>query len=208
MKNVFDNIKDKTVYINLILAGILVVLHSWQFVKSGHDVRALVNLIMIVIFLVGTFIFGYKGLSYFLAIYSFIWLPFEEFDSLTSLLLLLSAISLNKKLWVWFIPYCISTLVIYMVKGLEISHVGVTACYLYFFWNIYVHIRANHNKQDKLVITETEEQILKELCNGKEVKELELSENTVYKKLREARERNDCLSNDELKTRYRNCNMN
>lgn len=204
MKNVFRKLsEDKTTLYNFIIALVLVGLHSWQFVKSDFEIRALVNLVMAIIFVITSLFLGNKGLSYFLVTYSFVWLPFEEFDSLTSLLLFLSAVSLNKRLWICFIPYCIGVFMTYMFQDLEISHIGVTACYILFFWNVYKSIREKHSQIKPLVLTDEEEIILKELCEGKEVKELNMSEKTAYNKLREARQRNNCLTNKELKEQYK-----
>ncbi|MCQ2577567.1 MAG: hypothetical protein MJ176_03435 [Treponema sp.] len=59
-------------------------------------------------------------------------------------------------------------------------------------------------KQKKLELTQDEYSIIFELCEGKEIKEIEMfSQNTVYVKLREARKRNNCLTNEELKTRFK-----
>lgn len=203
MREKIKNIlKNKNVLNNLIIAFILIGLHIWQYIKSDYDVRPLVNLIMIVIFIIGTIIFMNRNLPIFLMVYAFVWLPFEEFDSLTSLLLFLSAVSLDKKLSVCFIPFGVATFMSYMLRGFEISHVGITACYLFFFWNIYKEIRISHSNYKELVLTEEEDKILFELCSGREVKELPYSEKTVYNKLTEARKRNNCMTNTELKNIY------
>lgn len=200
---VSELIKDKNTLINVIIAVVLTGLHSWQFIKSDFEIRALVNLIMAVVFVITSLILGARSLSYYLVTYAFVWLPFEEFDSLTSLLLFFSAVSLNKKLWVCFLPYCIGVFMTYMFNDLEISHIGITACYIFFFWNVYKSIREKHSAIKPLVLTDEEEMILKELCDGKEVKELNMSEKTAYNKLREARQRNNCLTNKELKEQYK-----
>lgn len=55
-----------------------------------------------------------------------------------------------------------------------------------------------------LVLESDEKKILEELIAGKEIKEIELySQNTIYTKLRAARDRNNCVNNDELVTRYK-----
>ena len=91
----------------------------------------------------------------------------------------------------------------YMLSGKEISHIAVSTLYVLFFWQVYVYIQDRHADVEPLKLTPDEEKILEQLCKGREVKELEWSENTVYKKLREARNRNNCLTNDELKTKFR-----
>lgn len=60
-------------------------------------------------------------------------------------------------------------------------------------------------EKTKLSLNPDEIIILNELISGKEVKELDIySQNTIYVRLRQARERNNCLNNDELLLRYKN----
>lgn len=200
MKN---NFEDKKVFMTALIAVLLIGLHSWQFIKSGHDVRALVNLIMTVIYIPVVTIWGFKGVPYFLVAYAAIYLPLEEFDNYTSLFLLFSATSLKRKLKHLFVPYMIETAVFYMINGYEISHLVISCLFILFFYIIFLKIQDKHADVKYLDLTIDEEKILEQLCKGREVKELEWSENTVYKKLREARRRNDCLTNDELKTRFK-----
>ena len=110
MKN---NLRDKKVIYTLIIALLLIGLHIWQYVKSGHDSRALINLVMCSVFVPLIIFCGMSCLPYFLLAYCYIYLPFEEYDNYTSLFLLCSAISLNKRLrlsfclllkkwWMWY----------------------------------------------------------------------------------------------------------
>ena len=59
--------------------------------------------------------------------------------------------------------------------------------------------------EDKeLILNPDEETIIKELCSGKEIKEIDIySQNTIYVRLRQARDRNNCINNDELIARYK-----
>lgn len=200
MKN---NFEDKKVFYTACIAVLLVGLHTWQFIKSGHDVRALVNLIMSVIYIPVVTIWGFKGVPYFLIAYAAIYLPLEEFDNYTSLFLLFSATSLKRKLKYLFIPYMVETIVSYMINGYEISHLAISCLFIIFFYIVFLYIQDKNADIKFLNLTADEEKILEQLYEGREVKELEWSENTVYKKLREARRRNDCLTNDELKTRFK-----
>ncbi|MCQ2081575.1 MAG: hypothetical protein MJZ11_07945 [Lachnospiraceae bacterium] len=200
MKN---NLQDKKVLCTLGIAVLLVGLHLWQFIKSEYEIRALVNLIMTVVYIPVIILWGFEGVPYFLVAYAAIYLPLEEFDNYTSLFLLFSATSLKRKLKYLFIPYIIETIVCYMINGYEISHLCISCLFILFFYEIFLHIQDKHADVQYLELTIDEEKILEQLCRGREVKELEWSENTVYKKLREARHRNNCLTNDELKTRFK-----
>lgn len=200
--------KDKYTRMTVFLAFILLLLHSWQFIKSDYDIRPLINLVMVAVYIPVALFFGLNCLPFYLLVYSFIWIPFESFDNYTSLFLLCSAISLNKKLSVCFIPYCVETVVCYMMNGLQISHISITACYILFFWNIYIQIQDRHADFEPLDLKEDEERILSELAKGKMQKEIDFySHVTVSKKLKEARERNNCISTDELVTKYKSTNQ-
>lgn len=199
-----NNLRDKKVLFTLGIAVLLVALHVWQY-SASHDIRALINLIMCSVFIPVSIFFGFNALPYFLLSYCFIYLPFEEFDNYTSLFLLCSATSLNKKLRFCFIPYVIETVTVYIFNDFEISHITITFLYILFFWQIYCIIQENRFREyEPLDLKPEEEKILNELIKGKQQKEIDFySPQTVSKKLREAAERNNCLSSEELKLRYK-----
>lgn len=198
-----NNLRDEKVLKTLGIAVLLVGFHAWQFDKSGHDIRALINLIMSAAYIPIIIFWGFDAVPYFLVVYGAIYLPFEEFDNYTSLFLLFSAISIKRNLKYLFVPYVIELVVVYMATGLEISHTSISCLFIAYFYQIFLHIQDKHADIKYLNLTVDEEKILEQLCKGKEVKELGWSENTVYKKLREARHRNNCLTNSELKTRFK-----
>ena len=197
--------KDNKVFISVCLAVILVFLHTWQYIHSDYEVKALVNLIVSVLYIPIILIFKFNALPIFLACYGFIYIPFESFDNYTSLLLICSAISLDKRLKSLIWIYCVETFCCYMSKGLQLSHIGITMCYIVFIWNVFLVIQNKHSEIEPLLITDDEKHILEQLLLGKEIKEVTgFSQNTIYKKLRSARERNACITNDELLSRYKN----
>lgn len=205
MKN---NLKDKKVLFTIILAVVLILLHSWQYIKSDYQIEPLINLIMVCLYVPLALIFGFSVLPVYLLVYSFVWVPFESFDNYTSLFLLCSAISLNKRLRVCIIPYCVETIIFYMTSGRAISHICITACYILFFWNIYIFIQNKHAEIEPLILKAEEEKIIKDLANGKQQKQIDYySHVTTCRKLKEARERNNCVSNGELVARYKTTNQ-
>lgn len=199
-----ENLKIKKVLPSVLIAFLLVGLHSWQFIKSGYEIKAMINLIMTAIYIPLGLIFGLSALPYFLLSYCFVYLPFEQFDNYTSLFLLCSAISLNKKIRFCVIPYIIETISVYMFNGMEISHITISLLYIIFFWNVYIYIQDKHAEKEPLELKADEERILQELAKGKQQKEIDFySHVTVSKKLKEARERNNCISTDELVTKFK-----
>lgn len=205
--NIKNNLRDVKVLSILGITIALIGLHIWQYMKSD-DIRALINLIMCSVLVPSIVIGGFNILPYFLLCYCFVYLPVEEFDNYTSLFLLFSATSLNKKLRFCFIPYVVETISVYMINGLEISHVTISLLYILFFWQIYVYIQDRHADVTPLDLKEDEIRILQELAKGKQQKEIDFySHVTVSKKLKEARERNNCISTDELVTKYKSTNQ-
>lgn len=197
--------KDNKVLISVMLVSVLVLLHTWQFIRSDFNIKALVNLAVSVAYIPIVMICGLKAVPLFLACYGLIYIPFESFDNYTSLFLLFSAISINRKLKGLIWVYLIETLICYIIKGFQISHIAITACYIIYMWNVYIIIQNKRLEVEKLTLTDDEVHILNQLLDGKEIKEVVgFSQNTVYKKLRSARERNDCITNDELILRYKN----
>lgn len=70
-----------------------------------------------------------------------------------------------------------------------------------------LYLFGNRRRHTPLVLTNDEERILMELATGKQQKEIRRwNKNTVSKKLKQARERNGCLSNSELLLLYRGKN--
>lgn len=95
-----------------------------------------------------------------------------------------------------------------MLTGKQISHISVSVLYILFFWQVYVYIQDRHADTEPLDLKEDEIRILQELAKGKQQKEIDFySHVTVSKKLKEARERNNCISTDELVTKYKSTNQ-
>lgn len=78
----------------------------------------------------------------------------------------------------------------------------VRACW---FISCTVYVLDSHFERKSLVLFEDEKKILNQLLDGKVYqKEVDgFSENTIYRKLKAARERNNCKTRDELLEKYR-----
>lgn len=197
--------KDNFIVYTLLFAVILAGLHAWQYVKSGFLINPLINLIMVVIYIPVAIVFRRKCLPLYLMIYGFILLPYERFGDLTSLFMVLCGIALNSKFKYCIYAYIVEIISCYILNGLAISNFVIEIIYVLFFLTFFLIVQNNHaTKKDPLYLKDDEKKILELILSGKEIKEItEFSQNTVYKKLRDARERNDCFTNEELITRYK-----
>lgn len=153
------------------------------------------------------FLFGRKGLSYGLMIFSCTLIYVNNFYNYATIFFMLIAIGANpklKKIAPWI--YLLNIIVSYSLKKLDIIAFLIHIIYVFMF-----QIKINYvfavNKPEKLNLTEDEKLILAELAKGKLQKEIDLfSEQTITKKLKIARERNLCNSTGELVEKFKQTN--
>ena len=150
------------------------------------------------------FLFGRKGLSYALVIFSCTLVYINNFYNYATIFFMLIAIGANPKIkkvapWV----YLANVVVSFTLKRLGIIPFLIHTVYIVMF-----HIKMSYvfsvNKPTTLNLTETEKQILAELAKGKLQKEIGLySQQTISHKIKSARERNMCDSTAELVEKYK-----
>lgn len=204
--------------------------HWVQFFRSGYNVQAAVRGICAGVVLLFTLFTGKKYWNPLLFIWAIAIMFWNRFTNYTSFILILIAIFINPKTK---IPYVLiySTIVLSAMIFYKdtYTHLLIHGIGCMFFYTVFSTINKKYElykkeleflheqnrelrqqvndlqkyKSDKLNLTQDEKDIIFELCNGKEVKEIDIySQNTIYVKLREARKRNNCLTNDELKARF------
>ena len=150
------------------------------------------------------FLFGRKGLSYGLLLFSCTLIYVNNFYNYATIFFMLIAIGANPKLkkiapWIYLLNVTVS----FSLKKLDIIAFLIHIVYVFMF-----QIKINYvfaiNKPDKLNLTDDEKLILAELSKGKLQKEIELfSEQTITHKLKNARERNMCNSTGELVEKFK-----
>lgn len=150
------------------------------------------------------FLFGRKGLSYGLMLFSCTLVYVNNFYNYATIFFVLIAVGANPKLkkfapWI----YLINVVVSFSLKKLDIIAFLIHIVYVFMF-----QIKINYvfavNKPEKLNLTEDEKLILAELAKGKLQKEIDLfSEQTITHKLKNARERNMCNSTGELVEKFK-----
>ena len=149
------------------------------------------------------FIFGRKGLSYALVVFSCSLVYVNNFYNYATIFFMLIAIGANPKIkkvapWIYFVNMVIS----YTLKRLGIVPFLIHSVYCVMFYTKMNYVFAIH-KPEKLSLTDDERKILKELADGKLQKEIELfSQQTISQKLKNARERNLCETTSELVQKY------
>ena len=149
------------------------------------------------------FIFGRKGLSYGLIIFSCALVYINNFYNYATIFFILIAIGANPKLKK-IVPliYFANVFVAYTSKRLGITPFLIHIVYCVIFFVKMNYVFAIH-KPEKLNLTDDEKAILIELVKGKKQKEVEQwSQPTITAKIKSARERNMCDSTAELVAKY------
>lgn len=204
--------------------------HWVQFVRSGFMIQPCIRGIFAAVALILTFFTGHKFWNPLLFVWAIAILYWNRFNNYTSFILILIAIWLNPKTKIpYLLVYALGVLACLVLYEDTYTHLIIHAFGCIFFYCIFATmyhivrylekiIRFLHKenrrlrqenqelkklKREKLVLNPDEIEILTELCAGKEIKELDIySQNTIYTRLREAKNRNGCINNDELKARF------
>ena len=149
------------------------------------------------------FLFGRKGLSYGLLIYSCTLIYINNFYNYATIFFMLIAIGANQKLKKpALIIYLVNVVVSFTLKRLGIIPFLIHVTYIFMFYTKIKYV-FTVNKPSKLNLTDDERKILDELAAGKLQKEIEMfSAQTVTAKIKNARERNLCSTTSELLALY------
>ena len=149
------------------------------------------------------FLFGRKGLSYSLIVYSCTLVYINNFYNYATIFFILIAIGANpkiKKVAPWI--YLVNVVVSFTLKRLGIIPFLIHVTYIFMFY-IKMSYVFTVNKPEKLNLTEAEKQILDLKLQGKMQKEIDLySQQTITAKIKSAKERNLCETTEELMAKY------
>lgn len=209
------NFRDRFVLFTILTSLVLGLLYLWKGFDSGYFSNAGYAVIgMNFLYVPFAIVFARKGFPFFYLIYSGLLIFSTAFESTylynnyTSLFIVCIVIMIQPKLRNVGIVFYFSLITVAFVMNEEKN------IYLYFIhavrsiWYIgLVEFVLNDKfKRKKLVLYEDERMILEQLAAGKVYqKEVEgFSENTIYRKLKAARERNGNLTRDKLVEEFRN----
>lgn len=183
---------------------VLIGLHCWEYFKNGTEYYWYLRAAGCGIIALFILLFGRKGLSYGLVIFSCSLLYVNKFYNYATIFFMLIAIGANPKikksvLWLYFINVVIS----FSLKNISITGFLIHIVYVRMFKKKIDYVY-KINKPNKLNLTEDEKNILNLKLEGKMQKEMGLfSQQTITAKIKSARERNLCETTDELMAKYR-----
>lgn len=195
-----------------ILSGILCILYTVRvFTEDSVEVSLIIASINF-LYIPVALIFKEKCFPYFYLVYSVILvflIAFEKtclFNNFTALFIVCIVIMFDsKKAGIAIVLYFAAVCIAFSINGESVFHFLIHIARSLLFLEIVFYVLSNRFNRKKLVLYEDEEKIIIQLCSGKVYqKEVEgFSENTVYRKLKAARERNGNISKDELIELYR-----
>lgn len=197
---------------SLIIAGF----YFFHYFAANNLLLCLVMMAYFFILSILTLFFQKKGVYIWAFIGANILVYFNKYYDFTSLILLLLAFQINKKHIIASFTFYIANTILSM----QVQHIGAIHTFLHIFISVFIIILyqtknnrlvLNVKEYDKkdLILTADEENILRELAKGKKQKEITFfSVNIVGKKIRNARERNNIATTEELLMRYIEINKN
>lgn len=202
-----DNFLFYTSLLSLIRGG----LYVWKGFSDGFSVWAFIIIAFDFLYIPLAFIFKKKMISWFCLIYSFALIFILAFDktflynNFSALFLVCIVFMINSKFTkVALCSYFSFVCVAFLLNEENLIHFFLHIARSLWFIVIVKNVLNNQFNRKKLNLYEDEIRILKQLTNGKVYqKEIEgFSENTVYRKIKNARERNGNISKDELLKRF------
>lgn len=205
-------LSDHFVVLSAVFSFVISALYFLKGLQSGFLFGTWVVIGMNLIFIPLIFIFRQKIFSAFFLLYAVVLVFLTAFEktlllnNFSPLFIVCIVIGLRPK-WKWF-----SLSVYFAAISIAFAlNEEPVICFLIHivrsFWFILcvLYVLDNYFNRKKIVLYEDERKILDQLLEGKVYqKEVEgFSENTIYRKLKAARERNGCKTREELLEKYR-----
>lgn len=200
-------LNDHFVLFTGVLSGILCALYVWKGFSEGFFIGTWIIALMNFLYIPAAAIFRRKCFSYFYLIYAVIlvfMIAFEKtflFNNYTALFLVCIVIMIKPQVrFVAISLYIAAICVAFSINGESVFHFLIHLTRTIWFFGTVFFVTENNFERKKLILYEDEIKILLQLCDGKIYqKEVEgFSENTVYRKLKAARERNGNLTREQL----------
>lgn len=212
-----DFLKDNFVIFTSGLSVILCALYVWKAFLSknffwGSWIVPAANLLYAIL----VFFLGRKAFAWFYLLYSVVLvflIAFEKsclFNNYTALFMLCIVIMMEPSIKYAAISlYFAVVSIAFLINEESIVHFLIHIDRSVWFLGSIFFVLNIHFEPKKLILFEDEEKILEQLCSGKIYqKEVEgFSENTVYRKLKAARERNGNLTREQLIELYKKQKM-
>ena len=201
--------KTKSIYwkLSLIINNILLITHALQFVRSDFYWKPLVYIGICILFDIAIVVSDGKYLSEFFLVAGLGFIACNRFDDPSPFMIIAIGIYLKPtRKTIYTLIYVAAWLIMMAIYHDTFTHAIIHACIccLVLIGEIQLeHAKAEAPKEEPLVLTPSEEDILRQIADGAEIKAISgYSENTAYKKLREARIRNNVRTNWELVSKF------
>lgn len=209
IKNFFkDNFNIYTSVISFVIAVLYVV----RGLGEGFNLGIIIVMVMNLLYIPIVWVFKRQGFSYFYLIYAVVLIfliSMEEtklFNNYTALFMVCIVMMIRPELelLIWAV-YFVSVCVAFAINDENLIHFFIHIVRSIWFIAIVSYVLNNRFERKKLILFDDEKKILDQLCSGKMYqKEVEgFSENTIYRKLKAARERNGNVTRDQLVEMYR-----
>lgn len=202
-----DFLNDHFVLFTSVLSGILCTLYVWKAFAEGFFIGTWIIALMNFLYIPAAAVFRRKCFSYFYLSYAVIlvfMIAFEKtflFNNFTALFIVCIVIMIKPRVkYIAILLYFAAICVAFSLNGESVFHFLIHLTRTLWFFGTVFFVIANNFERKKLILYEDEIKILRQLCDGKIYqKEVEgFSENTVYRKLKAARERNGNLTREQL----------
>lgn len=195
--------REKLINLSFGIAAILTICHVGQIIDGGFKIETLIRLLLCAAYIPAGLIWREKSLPVVFPIFAYAILIFNGYNNYTSFFIIIFSIQLNKKREYLYLTLYIADVTLALVlhdRGATHAIIHILNCiFIYACYKILFSLKP----KTKLNLEPDEAQILAEWAQVKELKAVRsFSHNTVYDKLRAARLRNDCTSNDELLKKY------
>ena len=209
LKKITDN---KFILFTSTVSLVLGLLYLWKGFKTGFPPLGCIIISLNFLYIPFAFVFSKKGFPYFYLLYSAVLvfsIAFEEtflYNNYTALFIVCIVMMINPKLrFPAIVFYVVLVTVAFALNDEILYHYFIHIVRSIWYVGIVEFVLNDKFKRKKLVLYEDEKNILRQLCNGKVYqKEVEgYSENTIYRKLKAARERNGNLTRDQLVEEFR-----
>lgn len=202
-----DFLNDHFVLFTSVLSGILCALYIWKGFNEGFFIGTWIIAVMNFLYVLTAAFFKRKCFSYFYLVYSVILvflIAFEKtflFNNFTALFIVCIVVMIKPKVkYIAMSLYFGAVCVAFSINGESVFHFLIHIARSIWFVGSVFFVLGNQFERKQLVLYEDEVKILEQLCDGKIYqKEVEgFSENTVYRKLKAARERNGNITREQL----------
>lgn len=204
---------DFFVLFTIVISALLALLYTWKSYKEGFLLIGCIIITLNILYIPFALIFKKNGFHWFYLLYSAILLwaaAFEDtylYNNYTALFIVCLVIMIQPKVRIPAIIFYFAAVSFLFAMNEEfIYHYFIHIVRSIWYIGIVEYILKDKFRRKKLVLYEDEKMILDQMCEGKVYqKEVEgFSENTIYRKLKAARERNGNLTRDQLVEAYRN----